>query len=74
MNSLFNSEAYLGCMQGTLTFELHIYYKSRHSLVFNSLVSNNCSIYASGSFKNFPATQFFILFDKLSFNKTAIDL
>ena len=28
MNTLFNSEAYLGCLQGTLTFEFHIYYKS----------------------------------------------
>ena len=28
MNTLFNCEAYLGCLQGTLTFEFHIYYKS----------------------------------------------
>ena len=28
MNPLLNSEAYLGCFQGTMTFEFHIYYKS----------------------------------------------
>ena len=28
MNALFNSKAYLGCLQETLTFEFHIYYKS----------------------------------------------
>ena len=27
-NTLFNTKAYLGCLQGTLTFEFHIYCKS----------------------------------------------
>ena len=43
-------------------------------LVFNLLVSNNCSIYAWGRFEQFPATQFFIFFDVLNVGKTAIDL
>ena len=41
-----------------------------HSVVFNSFVSNNSSIYASGRFKPFPVTQSFILFDVLNFNKS----
>ena len=28
INTLFNSEAYLGCLQKTPSFEFHIYYKS----------------------------------------------
>ena len=28
MNNLFNSEAYWGCLQGTLIFEFHFYNKS----------------------------------------------
>ena len=27
-NTLFNSKAYCGCLQGTLIFEFHFYYKS----------------------------------------------
>ena len=27
MNTLFNTEAYMGCLQGTFTFEFHIYDK-----------------------------------------------
>ena len=42
---LFNSAAYWDCFQETFVFELHFDYKSMHSLVFNPLVSNNCSIY-----------------------------
>ena len=28
MNTLLNSEAYWGCLQGILIFEFHFYYKS----------------------------------------------
>ena len=34
MSTLFNSEAHLGCLQGTLTFEYHIYYKSMAQAIF----------------------------------------
>ena len=27
MNTLFNTEAHMGCLQGTFTFEFHIYDK-----------------------------------------------
>ena len=53
MDTLFNSAAYWGCFQGTLIFELRFDYKSMAHVVSNSLVSNNCSIYAQVSFKNF---------------------
>ena len=62
MNNLFNNEVYWDCLQGTLIYEFHFYHKP------------NCSIYAQGRFKQFPATQFFIPFNVLNFKKTYTDL
>ena len=41
-----NSKAYMGCLQGSMTLNFIFIASLWHSLVFNSLVSNNCSIYA----------------------------
>ena len=74
MSTLFNSAAY-GVVSKELSFFNYIFIASLwHSLVFKSLASINCSIYARSSIKKVPATQFFILFDVLNFNRTAIDL
>ena len=43
-NTLFNSEAYWGCLfPSNFDFELFFITSLWHSLVFNLLVSNNCS-------------------------------
>ena len=78
MNPLFNSAAYQSCFEGTLIFELKLAFKymaqSGTVWFLTHLFLIIVPSMPKAALKNFPGTQFFILFDLLNFNKTALDL
>ena len=58
---IFNSEAYWDCLQGTLIFEFHFYYKSIAQSSFQVFVINVPSM-LNAALNNFKRSSFLILF------------